>query len=76
VSRENARVKSARLLAEHRLTVLAVDRERVAAECRGTGAVYRLGWREDEGWTCNCLARSRCSHLWELLSVCVRETPA
>jgi SWIM zinc finger len=74
--REDARTKGARLLAEHRLTVLRVDSERVEAECRGTGAIYRLGWLPDSGWTCSCPARGRCSHLWALLSVTVREAVA
>jgi len=75
VTRENARAKGMRYLGEGRLTVLYVDPDRVQAECRGTGAVYRLRWSEDEGWTCTCPARGRCSHLWALLSVAVREAP-
>jgi hypothetical protein len=69
--RENARAKGARYLAEHRLTVLRVDRERVEAECRGGGAVYRLGWREGV-WRCDCPALGRCSHLHALQAVTVR----
>jgi hypothetical protein len=72
--KENARLKGARLLAEDRLTVLRVDENRVEAECRGTGAIYRLGWA-DGRWSCSCSALGRCSHLWALLSVAVRETP-
>jgi len=69
--RENARAKGLRYLVEHRLTVLRVDRERVEAECRGGGAVYRLGW-QDGIWRCNCPALGRCSHLHALLAVTVR----
>jgi hypothetical protein len=74
VSRENARQKGARLLAEHRLTISRADPDRVEAECRSTGAVYRLGWA-DGVWSCSCSAKGRCSHLWALLSVTVREAP-
>jgi uncharacterized Zn finger protein len=73
VSRENARSKGMRYLGEGRLTVLHVDPERVQAQCRGAGALYRLRWSESEGWTCSCPAKGRCSHLWALLSVTVRE---
>jgi len=41
---ESAQSKGLRYLAEHRLTVLRVDRERAEAECRRGGAVYRLGY--------------------------------
>jgi SWIM zinc finger len=71
MSRENARLKGSRLLAEHRMMVHRVDAGRIEAERRGTGAVYRLGWAHG-AWSCSCPARGRCSHLWALLSVTVR----
>ena len=73
MSRENARAKGVRYLGEGRLTVVYVDPERIRAECRGAGAVYRLRWTEREGWACTCPSRGRCSHLWALLNVTVRE---
>lgn len=73
--RENARAKGVRYLAEHRLTVLRVDRERVEAECRGGGAVYLLGWRNGE-WSCGCPAKTTCSHLYALRAVTVQEAAA
>jgi hypothetical protein len=72
MSRENARAKGARYLAEHRLTVLRLDRTEVAAECRGDGAVHHLGW-QDGTWRCDCPAKTTCSHLFALMAVCVRE---
>ena len=72
MTRENARAKGARYLAEHRLTVLRVDTERVEGECRGGGAVYRLGW-QDGRWRCDCPALGTCSHLIALQAVTVRE---
>ena len=58
-----------------RLTVLRVDRERVDAECRGGGAVWRVGY-EDGTWSCSCPAKTTCSHLYGLWAVTVRETAA
>jgi hypothetical protein len=72
VSRENARAKGARYLAEHRLTVFYVDSDRIAAECRGGGAIYDLGWT-GERWRCDCPALGMCSHLYALQAVTVRE---
>jgi hypothetical protein len=72
VTRETARAKGARYLVEHRLTVLRVDKDRVDAECRGGGAVYRLGW-QDGKWSCDCPALTTCSHLYALWAVTVRE---
>jgi uncharacterized Zn finger protein len=65
VSRENARAKGMRYLVEHRLTVLRVSENGVQAECRGTGAVHRLGW-QDGSWACSCPTRGVCSHLFAL----------
>lgn len=72
VGRENAASKGRRLVAEGRLTVTELSRERVVAECKGdSGAVYRLGWT-DLRWACDCPARSKCAHLTALQLVVVR----
>jgi SWIM zinc finger len=71
VSRENAQAKGLRYLCEHRLTVLRVNGDDVEAECRGAGAVYRLGYRDGE-WFCGCPAKTTCSHLHALMAVTVR----
>jgi uncharacterized Zn finger protein len=73
--RENAQAKGLRYLVEHRLTVLRVDRERVEAECRGGGAVYRLEHAKG-AWSCTCPAKTTCSHLYALWAVTVREAAA
>jgi hypothetical protein len=70
--RENAQAKGLRYLTEHRLTVLRVDRERVEAECRGSGAVYRFGW-QDGAWRCECPALTTCAHLFALFAVTERQ---
>jgi hypothetical protein len=70
--REAAQAKGLRYLAEHRLTVLRVDAKRVEAECRGGGAVYRLGWQDGE-WCCDCPALGTRSHVIALQAVTVRE---
>jgi uncharacterized Zn finger protein len=75
MTRENAAAKGIRYLAEHRLTVLRVDKERVEAECRGDGAVYRLGW-EDGTWRCDCPAKATCAHLFALFAVTTSEGAA
>ncbi len=73
--RESAADKGARYLAQHRLTVLRVDRERrvILAECRGSGENYGLGYTAGDGWWCTCpnLTRS-CSHLHALKAVTTR----
>jgi uncharacterized Zn finger protein len=72
VTGESVTDKASRYLTEHRLTVLRVGDERVEAECRGGGAVYRLGW-QDGKWRCDCPAKARCAHLAALQAVTVRE---
>jgi hypothetical protein len=72
--RESAETKGRRYLCEGRLVVERVDERRIAASCRGGGAVYRLG-HDGTRWYCECPARSRCSHLIALQLVTVREAP-
>jgi uncharacterized Zn finger protein len=71
--RENAEAKGARYLREGRLTIERVDEHRVLAICKGTGAVYGVGWDRARGWVCSCPARGRCSHLVALMLVTVRK---
>lgn len=66
MSRENARSKGRRYLAEGRLVIRSLDRRSIKAECRGDGAIYQLGWDLDSGWFCSCPALGRCSHLFAL----------
>jgi hypothetical protein len=74
VSRESAEVKARRYLGEGRLRVLEVDElaGTALAECRGSGALYVVSWGED-GWRCNCPARSTCAHIHALKLVTVME---
>jgi hypothetical protein len=67
-SREGIESKGRRLLLEHRLRVLSVHAGRIRAECRGSDAVYRLGFSEGHWW-CHCPARGRCAHLVALQAV-------
>jgi hypothetical protein len=56
-AREPLAAKAARYLAEGRLVVLQVDGDSIAAECRGSGEVYRLGHspsRKGGWWWCSC----------------------
>lgn len=78
MSRENAEVKARRYLAEGRLRVLEVDEfaGTALAECRGSGALYVVS-RGEEGWRCDCPARSMCPHVLALKrSTTWRRTPA
>lgn len=68
---ENVPDKSNRYLAEGRLTVTSVDDGRVEADCRGSGAVYKLGWTHKTGWYCACPALGLCAHLLALQAVVV-----
>lgn len=72
MTRENAASKSRRLLGEGRLIVERVDKDLVRATCRGSGAVYDVGWTLELGWSCSCPAIGRCSHLLALQAVTVR----
>jgi hypothetical protein len=72
VSRENAQTKARRYLGEHRLVVEHCDANLVRATCRGSGAVYDVGWTPALGWSCSCPALGRCAHLLALQGVTVR----
>jgi hypothetical protein len=74
--RENAESKSRRYLGEGRLIVEQVDANLVRATCRGSGAVYDVGWTAMFGWSCSCPAKGRCSHLLALQAVTVRDGAA
>lgn len=74
---ENTDQKARRLLAEGRLTVLAVNDAAVIARCKGdSGEEYMLGWDKNHmNWICSCKARGKCSHLKALWLVTVKPTP-
>ena len=63
VGRENASTKARRYLIEGRIVVRAVSPHSIRASARGQGAIYDLRWDRDIGWSCDCAARGRCSHL-------------
>jgi uncharacterized Zn finger protein len=60
--REGAEARGRRYLTEGRLVVERVVAGEVYARCRGSGAVYALGF-DERGWWCSCPARGRCSHV-------------
>jgi hypothetical protein len=62
--RENALNKGRRYVAEGRLVVRSVTAESARAECRGDGAIYKVGY--DGRWFCDCPALGRCSHQYAL----------
>lgn len=68
--RESVFDKANRYLAEHRLSVELVDRQRIVASCRGSGALYVCGY-ERGGWHCDCPNPGRCAHLTALQAVTV-----
>ena len=74
MTRESAEAKGRRYLTEGRLRVLEVDEEAgtALAECRGSGALDVVS-RGEEGWRCDCPARSRCSHITALMLVTALE---
>jgi uncharacterized Zn finger protein len=70
--RENAASKGRRLLVEGRLQVRLAGPAGIQALCRGdSGETYRVEY-ERGGWSCNCPAFGRCSHLIALQLVTVR----
>lgn len=59
--------KAHRYLAEGRLTIRERSGRTVEAICRGSDAEpYRLGYRPDEGWHCDCPAFRDCAHIHAL----------
>lgn len=66
--RENARTKADRLLLEARLTVEQVIPGSVRATCRGEGHRWHQAY-EHGTWSCDCPARTTCSHLHALRRV-------
>lgn len=76
--RENSAAKARRLLIEARVDIVHRDRSKVDAIVRGDSAVaYRVRHSAGAGWSCNCEARSRCSHVQAvaLVTLIHRETP-
>jgi hypothetical protein len=70
MTRENVYAKANRYLSEHRLSIEAVDRHRIVASCRGSGALYVCGY-DRGGWHCDCPSRGRCAHLTALQAVVI-----
>ena len=71
-TRENATEKAKRLLLFGRLRVTHVDGNVIQALCRGdSGEVYHLGHDPSDVsfWSCDCPARTDCSHLRALWMV-------
>lgn len=63
MTRETAAAKATRYLGEGRLVVERVERNRVAATCRGDGTRYRIRYQWGR-WECSCPARTDgCAHL-------------
>lgn len=74
--RENAERKATRLLVHGRLAVTWLDSGQIRASCRGdSGELYAVGYAPDTGWTCNCPALSRCSHVMALQRVTLVPSP-
>ncbi len=71
MSRESARTKATRYLAEGRVILVSVDRRAVVGKVRGEGAVYTTWWESGE-WSCDCPHQARttfCSHVHALRRV-------
>ena len=62
--RENAEAKGRRYVSEGRLTVTHATDRTIRASCKGSGAVYNLGWDPNTA--------KMCSHLHALRLVMVR----
>jgi uncharacterized Zn finger protein len=67
--RENAAAKGRRLLTEGRVTIRMIDADEITAVVRGdTAREYAVRW-DRLGWSCECDARSRCSHVRAVMLV-------
>ena len=70
--REDVETKARRYLTEGRVRIRVCNQENGAAkaEVRGHGAVYIVDHDED-GWRCDCPARTECAHVAALKCVTV-----
>jgi uncharacterized Zn finger protein len=67
--REDARTKAIRMLGEGRILLEHVKGRSIVATVRGdSGAIYRVS-HEAGGWSCDCEARSTCSHVRAVMLV-------
>ncbi len=67
--REDARAKAIRMLGEGRILLEHVRGRTVVASVRGdSGAVYRVA-HSSGSWSCDCDARSTCSHVRAVMLV-------
>ena len=73
--RENPQAKAQRYLCEARVRILSCDEANgtVAADVRGSGAIYVTGRDDERGWFCDCKARGECCHIVALKYVTVLE---
>lgn len=62
MTRENAEAKGARYVACGRLFVVAASPGHFLAVVRGSGELHTVRYGRG-GWSCDCAARGRCSHL-------------
>lgn len=69
VGKENAATKSKRLLVESRVGIRRVDAQGVLASVRGDSGCIRTVVYEDGHWSCDCIARGRCSHILAVQAV-------
>jgi hypothetical protein len=66
MTRENVTTKATRILVEGRLILTSIASGVVEGTVRGEGYLYRVGYRPESGWSCQCAARGSrgaCSHL-------------
>ncbi len=70
--REDKQTKSRRLVSEGRLRLGWMDNEKIVAVCTGDqGLIYEITWNVEEGYRCDCEARTECSHILALKLVTV-----
>ena len=75
MTREDAATKARRLLAEGRITLRHIGDDLVRADVRGdTARIYAVAW-SPAGWSCDCDAISRCSHIRSVQLVTLEPRP-
>jgi hypothetical protein len=62
MTRDNARAKALRILAEGRVTIKRVNPSGVVALVRGDSAAFYIVTHDGARWRCSCEAIGRCSH--------------
>lgn len=73
---ETVETKVTRLLAERQVQIRFCSDGVISATVRGDSGIYDVRWTRNQGWTCPCACRGRCSHVEAVSAVTMRPVSA